>query len=159
MGHCQGLPKKELLQLLWESSWIEIIVSSVKDLTVNGNKRTSASYVVLLVFTPHDLIFYSSCWEEGRERLQYLEVSFIKLLVIFLEGFSSSSLYNLVSAKGIVPARGYLQFSFQGFVSDHILPRLCQAASLKCKHSSASAIKQNYPTLHWKQNLIHLFLS
>lgn len=111
MGHCQGLPKNELLQLLWEISWIEIIVSSVKDLTVNGNKSTSASYVVLLLFTPHDLIFYSSCWEERRKGLQYLEVSFIKLSLIFLEGFSSASLYHLVSARGIAPACGICSFA------------------------------------------------
>lgn len=61
MGHCQGLSKKELLQLLPESGWIEIIVSSMKDLTVNGNNDPSASYVVLLVFALRDLIYYSSC--------------------------------------------------------------------------------------------------
>lgn len=52
MGRYQGLPKKELFQLLSETSWIEIIVSSMKDLTVKGNNDTSASYVVILVFNP-----------------------------------------------------------------------------------------------------------
>lgn len=49
----------------------------------------------------------------GKE-VTALEVSFIKLLLVFLEGFfASGSLYHLVSARGIVPAHGICTLASQ----------------------------------------------
>lgn len=87
MGRYQGLPKKELFQLLSETSWIEIIVSSMKDLTVKGNNDTSASYVVILGFTLRDLIHCNSCPEEWGKRLQYQRLALSSCCSFFLKDF------------------------------------------------------------------------